>query len=51
MNNEAGLPPEAVEKARWWEAHIIEVVDGTPPDAAAGTPPRPAYDPECVRGR
>ena len=26
----AGLPPEAVERARWWEAHIIEVVDGTP---------------------
>jgi hypothetical protein len=40
----AGLPPEAVERARWWEAHIIEVVDGTPPDAPAGTPPRPAYD-------
>ena len=42
----AGLPPEAVEQARWWEAHIIEVVDGTPPDAPAGTPPRPAYDVE-----
>jgi transposase InsO family protein len=42
----AGLPPGAVERARWWEAHIIEVVDGTPPDAPAGTPPRPAYDPE-----
>ena len=40
----AGLPPEAVERARWWEGHIIEVVDGTPPDAPAGTPPRPAYD-------
>jgi hypothetical protein len=42
----AGLPPEAVERARWWEAHIIEVVDGTPPDTPAGTPPRPAYDVE-----
>ncbi len=42
----AGLPPEAVERARWWEAHIIEVVDGTPLDAPAGTPPRPAYDVE-----
>jgi transposase InsO family protein len=42
----AGLPPEAVEQARWWEAHIIEVVDGTSPDAPAGTPPRPAYDVE-----
>ncbi|MBO0775387.1 MAG: transposase [Actinobacteria bacterium] len=40
----AGLPPEAVERARWWEAHIIEVVDGTPPDAPAGALPRPAYD-------
>ena len=40
----AGLPPEAVERARWWEVHIIEVVDGTPPDAPAGTPPRPGYD-------
>ena len=36
----AGLPPEAVEKARWWEAHIIEVVDGTPPDTPAGTSPK-----------
>jgi len=42
----AGLPPEAVERARWWEAHIIEVVDGTPLDAPAGTPPRSAYDVE-----
>ncbi len=42
----AGLPPEAAEQARWWEAHIIEVVDGTRPDAPAGTPSRPAYDVE-----
>jgi transposase InsO family protein len=42
----AGLPPEAAGRARWWEAHIIEVVDGTCPDAPAGTPPRPAYDVE-----
>ena len=42
----AGLPPELVERARWWEAHIIEVVDGTRPDASAGTPPRPEYDVE-----
>ena len=40
----AGLPPEMVERARWWEDHIIEVVDGTCPDAPAGTPPRPEYD-------
>jgi hypothetical protein len=42
----AGLPPEAVEQARWWEAHVIEVVDGTRPDAPAEMPPRPAYDVE-----
>src|SRR5580692_8749189 len=42
----AGLPPEAAERARWWEAHIIEVVDGIRPDAPAGTSPRPAYDVE-----
>jgi hypothetical protein len=48
-----GLPPEVVEQARWWEAHIIEVVDGTRPDAPAGTPPRSAYDVEhtSLRGR
>src|ERR1039458_9432900 len=42
----AGLPPEMVGRARWWEDHIIEVVDGTRPDASAGTPPRPEYDVE-----
>ena len=42
----AGLPPETAEQARWWEAHIIEVVDGTRPDAPAGAPPRPEYDAE-----
>src|SRR6266571_3849500 len=42
----AGLPPEMVERARWWEAHIIEVVDGTRPDAPAGALPRPEYDAE-----
>jgi hypothetical protein len=40
----AGLPPEAAGRARWWEAHIIEVVNGARPDAPAGTPPRPEYD-------
>jgi transposase InsO family protein len=40
----AGLPPEMAERARWWEAHLIEVVDGTRPDVPAGTPPRPEYD-------
>src|SRR5260370_35346422 len=33
----AGLPPEAVERARGWEAHIIGGVAGRPPDAPSGT--------------
>ncbi len=40
-----GLPADAVEQASWWEAHIAEVVYGLPPDAPAGTRPRPQYDP------
>lgn len=39
------LPAAAAEQARWWERHIIEVVAGVPPEAAAGTRPRPEYDP------
>jgi hypothetical protein len=35
-----------VGEASWWEAHIVEVVYGTRPDAPAGMHPRPAYDPE-----
>jgi hypothetical protein len=41
-----GLPAAAVEESSWWEAHIAEVVYGLPPDAPAGTRPRPQYDPE-----
>ena len=40
------LPAEAADQARWWERHIIEVITGVPPGAAAGTRPRPGYDPE-----
>ena len=40
------LPAEAADQARWWERHIIEVITGVPPVAAAGTRPRPEYDPE-----
>src|SRR5439155_14853094 len=40
-----GLPDHVAEQARWWERHIIEVLTGVPADAAAGTRPRPAYDP------
>ena len=39
------LPAEAVENARWWERHLIEVITGVPPGSPPGTGPRPAYDP------
>ena len=40
-----GLPGEAVDKARWWQRHIVEVLTGDPPDAEEWTVPRPEYDP------
>jgi transposase InsO family protein len=40
-----GLPGGAVEQARWWEAHIAEVVYGVPPDVPPGTRPRAGFDP------
>ncbi|HCU91683.1 MAG TPA: integrase [Actinobacteria bacterium] len=40
------LPDAAAEQARWWERHVIEVVTGVPPEVAAGTRPRPEYDPQ-----
>ena len=40
-----GLPAEAVERARWWERHIMEVLTGLPPQPAPGAAPKPAYDP------
>ena len=43
-----GLPAEAVEEARWWERHIVEVLTGVPPDTGEGTIPRPEYDPAVV---
>ncbi|MFF8323029.1 integrase [Streptomyces bobili] len=39
------LPPSAVEQARFWEQHVVEVLTGLPPDAPEGTTPRPEYDP------
>jgi putative transposase len=39
------LPADAVEQARWWERHIIEVITGVPPDAGRTARPRPEYDP------
>ena len=43
-----GLPAEAVQEARWWQRHIVEVLTGIPPDAEEGTAPRPEYDPAVV---
>ncbi|MEU8525424.1 Mu transposase C-terminal domain-containing protein [Streptomyces sp. NPDC048629] len=39
------LPTAAVEQARFWEQHVVEVLTGLPPDAPEGTSPRPEYDP------
>jgi putative transposase len=41
------LPDGAADQALWWERHIIEVIAGVPPDAPAGTRPRPGYDPQA----
>jgi len=43
-----GLPSEAVQEARWWQRHVVEVLTGVPPDAEEGTVPRPEYDPAVV---
>ncbi len=42
----AEFPETAAEQARRWERHILEVLDGLPPDAPDGTPPRPEFDPK-----
>jgi hypothetical protein len=39
------LPQAALEKALWWEGQILEVLNGLPPDAPAGTEPKPQYAP------
>jgi hypothetical protein len=40
-----GLPEQAVEQARRWERHVVEVETGLPPGAPFGTEPRPEFDP------
>jgi len=40
----AGIPEAAVEKALWWERHIIEVLTGRPPGSPPGTRPLPQFD-------
>jgi hypothetical protein len=39
-----GLAPEVVERACWWEHHVVEVLAGVPPQAGPGARPRPEYD-------
>ncbi|WP_236603678.1 Mu transposase C-terminal domain-containing protein [Rhodococcus sp. WAY2] len=43
-----GLPEAVAAEALWWEQHIVEVLRGIPPQAPAGTRPKPEYDPERV---
>jgi len=43
-----GLPEAVAAQALWWERHIVEVLRGVPPQAPAGTRPRPEYDPAVV---
>lgn len=37
---------DVLERARWWQAHIVEVLTGLPPDARPGAQPRPDFDPD-----
>ena len=40
-----GLPVKALEQAREWERHILEVETGLPPGALPGATPRAGFDP------
>jgi len=42
------LPEAVAAEALWWERHIVEVLRGVPPQAPAGTRPKPEYDPAVV---
>ncbi|MFD5159425.1 hypothetical protein ACFWMJ_15330 [Streptomyces hawaiiensis] len=39
-----GLPDKAVERAEWWQRHLVELLTGCPAHAPDG-PVRPEYDP------
>ncbi|WP_443031243.1 Mu transposase C-terminal domain-containing protein [Streptomyces sp. 3213.3] len=41
----AGLSPDGMRVAEWWEAHLHEVLTGLPLQADPDTLPRPEYDP------
>jgi putative transposase len=43
-----GLPEAIVERAHWWERHVVEVLAGLPPGAEPGSAPKPAYDPAAT---
>lgn len=43
-----GLPEAVAAEALWWEQHIVEVLRGVPPQAPAGTRPKPEYDPAVM---
>jgi hypothetical protein len=40
-----GLPAAAVEQALWWARHVVELLNGLPPDSPSGAVPKPEYDP------
>ena len=40
----AAIEPRALERARWWEAHVLEVQTGRA-SQLGDLPPRPQYDP------
>ena len=39
------LPAQVVARARQWQAHVVEVETGLPPDAPVGARPAQPYDP------
>ncbi|GAA2232106.1 DDE-type integrase/transposase/recombinase [Promicromonospora sukumoe] len=41
-----GLPEPVQKRARWWEQHVTEVIDGVPCTASPGTPAKLEYDPQ-----
>jgi len=43
-----GVPASLVERARWWEQHILEVLTGVPPDVGPGVAAKPGFDPSVT---
>ena len=43
-----GLPSAVAGRAAWWERHVVELLTGLAPDAAAGAAVRAEYDPASV---